>query len=54
LPSGGGSATLISKTITVNGTYLASDDSADGYSEVVVNVSNSSGSSGYTRTVIAP
>ena len=33
-----GSATLITKTITANGTYSASDDNADGYSEVVVNV----------------
>jgi len=40
LPSGGGSsATLITKTITANGTYSASDDSADGYSSVTVNVS---------------
>lgn len=31
--------TLISKTITANGTYTASDDGADGYDEVVVNVS---------------
>ena len=39
LPSGGGSsATLITKTITENGTYNASDDSADGYSSVTVNV----------------
>ena len=39
LPSGGGSsATLITKTITANGTYNASDDSADGYSSVTVNV----------------
>lgn len=37
IPSGGG--TLIEKTITQNGTYNASDDSADGYSKVVVNVS---------------
>lgn len=36
--STGGSATLITKTITENGTYDASDDSADGYSEVTVNV----------------
>lgn len=35
---GGGSATLITKNITANGTYSASDDSADGYSEVTVNV----------------
>ena len=34
----GGSATLITKTIIANGTYSASDDSADGYSEVTVNV----------------
>ena len=38
------SATLISKTITANGTYSASDDSADGYSEVTVNVSSSAAS----------
>ena len=37
LPSGG-SATLITKTITENGTYNASSDSADGYSSVTVNV----------------
>ena len=30
--------TLISKTITANGTYTASDDGADGYDEVTVNV----------------
>lgn len=30
--------TLISKTITENGTYSAEDDNADGYSEVTVNV----------------
>ena len=35
---GGGSATLITKTITANGTYSASDDNADGYSEVTVNL----------------
>lgn len=39
LPSGGGSsATLIAKTITENGTYNASSDSADGYTSVTVNV----------------
>lgn len=37
---GGGSATLITKEITANGTYNASDDSADGYSSVTVNVSS--------------
>lgn len=31
-------ASLTTKTITVNGTYNASDDSADGYSSVTVNV----------------
>lgn len=34
----GGSATLITKSITQNGTYLATDDNADGYSEVEVDV----------------
>ena len=37
IPSGG-SSTLIPKTITENGTYNPADDSADGYSSVVVNV----------------
>ena len=36
------SATLTTKTITENGTYTALNDSADGYSEVVVNVSSGS------------
>lgn len=40
--SGGSSATLIAKTITENGTYNASNDSADGYSSVTVNVSGGS------------
>ena len=35
---GGGSPTLITKSITLNGTYDADDDNADGYSEVTVNV----------------
>ena len=35
---GGGSSTLIEKNITANNTYNASDDNADGYSKVVVNV----------------
>lgn len=34
----GNSATLIEKSITENGTYDASDDNADGYSSVTVNV----------------
>ena len=40
-PGGGGSATLITKTVTQNGTYDAEDDDADGYSSVSVNVPNS-------------
>lgn len=36
--SGGGSATLIPKSITANGRYVATDDDADGYSEVTVAV----------------
>lgn len=37
--SGGGSTpTLVTKNITANGTYTASDDGADGYSSVTVNV----------------
>ena len=39
---GSGSATLITKTITTNGTYSASDDSANGYSSVTVNVPSGS------------
>lgn len=42
--SGGGSATLGTKTITENGTYDPEDDDLDGYSEVTVNVPSSSGS----------
>ena len=38
---GGGSATLIDKNISANGTYNASSDSADGYKKVVVNVPTS-------------
>lgn len=36
---GGGSSVIVSKTITQNGTYNASADSADGYNPVIVNVS---------------
>lgn len=43
--TGGGSATLTTKTITSNGTYYASSDNADGYSSVTVNVSGGGGSS---------
>lgn len=35
--------TLINKTVTTNGTYLASDDDADGYSSVTVSVSGGGG-----------
>lgn len=38
---GGNTPTLITKSITTNGTYTASNDSADGYSSVTVNVSSS-------------
>ena len=45
----GGSATLITKTITENGTYSAEDDSADGYSSVTVNVPTGGGASSWTK-----
>lgn len=35
---GGGSATLINKSVSANGTYNASSDNADGYKKVTVNV----------------
>ena len=35
-----GGETLVSKTITLNGTYDPDDDNADGYSEVTINVAN--------------
>lgn len=38
--NGGDSTTLIQKSITLNGTYSAEDDEADGYSSVTVNVQN--------------
>ena len=38
---GGSQPVLVTKTITQNGTYNASSDSADGYSQVTVNVSGS-------------
>ena len=44
------SATLITKTITANGTYSAEDDDADGYSEVTVNVTTPAGASMNTQT----
>ena len=36
--NGSGTGVLITKTITGNGTYLASNDNADGYSQVIINV----------------
>lgn len=42
----GGGATLITKSITANGTYNASSDNADGYSSVTVNVSGGGGGGG--------
>lgn len=38
IETGGGEPVLVAKTVTKNGTYQASSDSADGYSEVTVNV----------------
>lgn len=38
---GGGSSVLIPKTITQNGTYDPTDDNADGYNNVIVNVQGS-------------
>lgn len=37
-PGGGGGSTLIERTITENDVYFATDDDADGYSKVIVNV----------------
>ena len=37
-PKSGGGGTIISKTITKNGTYHAVDDNADGYDPVIVKV----------------
>lgn len=50
---------LTTKTITENGTYNASDDNADGYSQVTVNVASGGGSGGVetcklTINVITP
>lgn len=47
---GGGSATLTTKTISANGTYSASDDSADGYSSVTVNVPSQAGAAMNVQT----
>jgi len=42
---------LINKIVTANGTYSASDDSADGYSSVTVNVPTGGGASAWTKVV---
>jgi hypothetical protein len=47
---GGGASRLISKNITQNGMYNASDDNADGYSSVSVNVSGGGESVIKTKT----
>lgn len=50
--SGGGGTTLIEKSVSANGTYKASDDSADGYSKVVVSVPASAVDTG-TKNITA-
>ena len=45
-------ANLITKEVTENGTYKASDDGADGYSEVVVNVAGSGGATPFADATI--
>ena len=41
---------LINKTVTANGTYIASDDDADGYDSITVNVSGGGGSAMNVQT----
>lgn len=43
IETGGAAPTLVTKTITENGTYNAASDNADGYSSVTVNVQGSGG-----------
>lgn len=50
----GGGATLITKSITANGTYNASSDNADGYSSVTVNVSGGGGGLEYETGTWTP
>ena len=45
------SATLVEKSITQNGVYSASDENADGFSEVTVNVPSGSGSVLVEKTI---
>ena len=49
-PSGGG--VLVEKSVTENGIYLASDDNADGYSSVDVDVRGGGCVSGYMKAVL--
>ena len=52
--SGGGGSTLITKSITENGTYNASSDSADGYSSVTVNVPTGGGGLTFESGIYKP
>lgn len=45
---------LISKEFTANGEYKASDDDADGYSSIVINVASSGGESEEKITIVFP
>lgn len=50
LAGGGGSApTLIEKEITENGTYIASEEGADGYSKVIVDIPMNNNANFYHR-----
>lgn len=51
--AGGGGSTLITKTITENGTYAAFSDNADGYSSVTVDVAGGGGGGAKVLTKIA-
>ena len=51
--TGGGGSTLVTKTITQNGTYNASSDNADGYSSVIVNVSGGTWQTIYDEDAVA-
>lgn len=45
-------AKLVTKEITENGTYDATDDSANGYSSVTVNVEGGGGSSDFSTAIL--